>query len=224
MAMRAARLIALGVVFAFAASSARASELTFVGVSMQELNCIFDASCQPGTTDSISLIPLAGVSGRAAVHTRTIPGGDMSRGAGKVAFLYRVNLTAALGTRCVSALKLPFGTIEKMPYAERGPYADLFVVTSGSLGSIGLSAAERTGNTIVVTFSKPVCAGARPGEGESSLFFGLSAAEAPKQVWAEVDVAGASSTGVQVRAAPAAEEPKPQSQSSERSGRKKRRR
>lgn len=223
MAMRGARLFALAVGFAFAAASARASELTFVSISMQELNCMFDATCQPGTTDSVSLIPLAGVNGRAAVHTRTIPGGDMSRGAGKVAYLYRVNLTAALGNRCVSALKLPFGAIEKMPYMDRGPYVDLFVITSGSLGSIGLSAAERSGNNVVVTFSKPVCAGARPGEGESSLFFGLSAAEAPKQVWAEVDVAGASSTGVQVRAAAAAEEPKRQSQSSERSGRKKRR-
>jgi hypothetical protein len=221
--MRAARLFALAVGFAFAAVSARAGELTFVSISMQELNWMFDASCGPGTTDSVALIPLAGVNGRAAVHTRTIPGGDLSRGAGKVAFLYRVNLTAALGGRCVNALKLPFGTIEKMPYTERGPYADLFVVTSGSLGSIGLSGAERSGNNVVVTFSKPICAGARPGEGESSLFFGLSAAEAPKQAWAEVDVAGASSTGVQVRSAPAAEEPKPQSQSSERHGRKKRR-
>jgi hypothetical protein len=221
--MRAALWFSLGVTIVFAAPPAHANELTFVSISAQEINCIFDTSCQPSTTDSVSLIPLAGVTGRAAAHTRTIPGGDMSRGAGKVAYLYRVNLTAALGNRCISALKIPFGAIEKMPYTERGPYADLFVVVSGSLGSIGLSAAERNGNLISVTFSKPVCAGVRPGEGESSLFFGLSAAEAPKLVWAEVDVASASSTGVQVRAAPAAEEPKPQSQSSERRGRKKRR-
>lgn len=221
--MRAALNFAFGVAAAFTAlPCAHAAELTIVSIGTQELNCVFDTSCVPSTTDTVSALPITGVTGRSTVHTRTIAAGDMSRAAGKVAYLYRVNLTGALGSRCVSAFKLPFGAIEKMPYAERGPYVDLFVVVSGSLGTIGLSSAEKTGNAVVFKFSKPVCAGARPGDGESSLFFGLSAAEAPKQVWAEVEVLDGSSTGVQVRAAPAAEEPKPRSQSSERRGRKKR--
>lgn len=222
--MRAARSVALGFAATLAAlSHAGADELSIASISAQDLNCIFDTSCHPSAMDSVSALPIAGVTGRSTVHTRTIPAGDMSRAAGKVAYLYRVNLTGALGGRCVSTFRLPFGAVEKMPYSERGPYVDAFVVVSGSLGTIGLSSADKTGNIVTFRFSKPVCAGTRPGEGESSLFFGLSAAQAPQQIWAQVDVSGTSLVGVQVRSTPVAEEPKRRSQSSERRVRKKRR-
>ncbi len=124
--------------------------------------------------DTVATIPI-GISGRAALQTRTFTGGAGSSAAGKTGYQYRVNLTGAVGSRCVSALKLPFGTIVKLPYIPGSPYAD------------------KTGDTIIFTFSKPVCAGASPGNGESSLFFGLTADEPPKSAVANVDVTGAAS-------------------------------
>ena len=64
------------------------------------------------------------------------------------------------------------------------------MITSGGLGSIGVASADKTGNVITFTFSKPVCAGASAGKGDTSYFFGLTGATAPKAVTARMQVTG----------------------------------
>ena len=180
-----------------------------ISIGAPALNCVYDTACGFSVTDTVATIPIAGVSGRVVVQTRTFTGAQGSPAAAKTGFEYRVNLTGAVGSRCVSALKLPFATISKIPYIPDGPYADIFVVASGDLGTIGLASADKSGDTVTFTFSKPVCAGASPGQGESSLFFGLTSSEPPKPALAQVDVPGAESASVAVRAAVVqAEEPK----------------
>jgi hypothetical protein len=201
-------------VILIALPSAQGASLSVVSVAAPGINCIYDPSCRVMATDTVAGIPMAGISGRAVLQTRTFAAAADAPGAGKFGYEYRVNLTGAVGHACVTALKLPFGAIEKLPYNQGGPYGDIYVITSGGLGTIGFAGVEKAGDTIVFTFSKPVCAGAKPGEGESSLFFGLSSSSPPKPVTAQIDVRGAENVSVPARAAPAAEEPKPRSRSS----------
>lgn len=209
--MRAPRFLALSAVALCAAwPAAQAEPLSITNIGAPAVNCVYDADCGFAVNDTVATIQIAGISGRAVVQTRTFSGGTGSPAAAKTGYEYRVNLTGAVGSRCVSALKLPFGSIVKLPYIPDGPYADIYVVASGDLGTIGLAAADKTGNTITVTFSKPVCPGTSPGKGESSLFFGLTSSEPPKPATAQVDITGESSASVPVRAAAVqAEESKP---------------
>lgn len=208
--MGAPRLRALSAVALFAAlPAAQAEPLSVINVGASALSCIYDDACGFMVNDTVATIPIAGLSGRAVVQTRTFTGGAGSPAAGKTGYQYRVNLSGAVGGGCVRALTLPFGPIVKLPYIPNGPYVDIYVVASGDLGTIGLAAADKSGNTITLTFSRPVCAGARPGKGESSLFFGLTSSEPPKPATALVDTPDAGTASVPVRAPAAqAEAPK----------------
>jgi hypothetical protein len=90
----------------------------------------------------------------------------------------------------VSTLKLDFGPLTKLAYVKGATPSDVYVITSGGLGSIGVASADKTGNVITFTFSKPVCAGASAGKGDTSYFFGLTGATAPKAVTAQMQVTG----------------------------------
>jgi hypothetical protein len=57
--------------------------------------------------------------------------------------------------------------VVKLPYGPNGA-SDIFVVTSGGLGSVGIGSADQAGGTITLTFASPVCPGA------TSYFFGLA--------------------------------------------------
>lgn len=201
----------------------RSEPLSIVNIGAAALNCVYDTACGFVVADTAAPIPILGLAGRVVLQTRTFTGGAGSPAAVKTGYAYRVNLTGAVGSRCVSALKLPFAAISKIPYIPDRPYADVFVVANGDLGMIGLAAADRTGETVTFTFSKPVCAGASAGEGESSLFFGLTSSEPPRPAVAQVEVAGAASASVAVRAAVAqVEEPKPKPEEKSKSKRRSR--
>lgn len=208
--MGAPRFLALTAATLFVASPATQAEpLSVISVGAAAVNCVYDAACGFMVNDMVATIPIAGISGRTVLQTRSFTGGAGSPAQGKTGYQYRVNLTGAVGGRCVSTVKLLFGSIVKLPYIPDGPYVDIYVVASGDLGTIGLAAADKSGNIITLTFSKPVCAGGSPGKGESSLFFGLTSSEPPKPATAQVDITGETSASVPVRApAVQAEEPK----------------
>src|SRR5947209_16244258 len=52
---------------------------------------------------------------------------------------------------CLLGLVLNFGPVAKLPY-KAGPLADVFVVTTGGLGTIGIKSAEKTGDIIEFEF------------------------------------------------------------------------
>jgi hypothetical protein len=188
---------------------------------------MYDPNCAGTSADSSAPVSIDGIGGRALLHTRIFTGEFGSPATGLSGYAYRVNMSGAYGgrkTACVSALRLTFGPTVKLPYVSGGPYVDVFVVTTGGLGSIGLASAERDGNAIVFTFSHPVCAGADRGQGQSSFYFGLTSTQAPKAHSAELQIQGMGLVSAALRAAPVAEAPKPQLQSSARRVPKKKRR
>jgi hypothetical protein len=65
-----------------------------------------------------------------------------------------------------------FGPVASLPYAQPGTH-EVFVITTGGLGSVGLKSAEKDGDVITFTFDNYLCAG------KTSFLFGLAAATAP---------------------------------------------
>jgi hypothetical protein len=187
------------VILALSAMSATActTPLSVVQVAAPNVNCVFDPSCRLTVTDTVAnLPPVPGYTGTAVLQSRTAsvaPAGVP--GAGTIPYIYRVDLTGAAPASdqmCVSSLAVNFGPIVQLPYSGPGlPKADVFVVTTGGLGSIGLRSAEKTGNKVTFRFSlasfpspgepfPPVCAG------QTSFFFGLASTSAPIPTTAQV--------------------------------------
>ena len=169
--------------FLAAADSANATPLSIIDTSAPSDNCVFNVSCKVVVSDSVGTFTMAGNQGDGRLQSRTYPGTAPAPAAGDMAYVYRVDLTSMQGltaVNCVTKLAIDFGPVVELPYSGK-PDHDVFVTTSGGLGSVGLSAADQIGTVITFVFSKPVCAG------ETSYFFGLaSRATTPKAGAAEL--------------------------------------
>lgn len=196
--------IVLAVVFTFCAQSAQAAPLNIVNVSAPPINCLFDASCTLVVNDTTAPITLAG-SGTGFLQSRTFRGVTGAPAAGLWAYLYRVDMRNAVGITniaCVNSVTMDFGPlVSTLDFNSDGAASDqVFVVTGGGLGTIGLSAADKVGNQITFTFSSPVCAGGNPGGGQSSFFWGLVSARQPRFITASITQTSAPAISVQARA------------------------
>jgi hypothetical protein len=184
-------------------SAVQASALTVVNVSAPAVNCVFNPACTITVSDSSGNIPVPGAAGSALLQSRTFTGVAGSPGAGKRGYLYRVDLRYAYGILdipCVTGLKLAFGPVTALQYNGVGPLDQVYVVTGGGIGSVGLASATQAGNTITFTFASPVCAGGNPGGGQSTYFFGLASTKIPKAITAQVKVLGGAWVNVAARA------------------------
>ena len=162
-----------------AASGAHAVPLSVVDVAAPAINCVFNATpipnvpppaCQVVVNDSIGVFTPPGDIGVARLQSRTYPGTAPAPAAGDMAYVYRVDLTAVKGVtaaNCVTKLALKFGPVVKLQYGPSGD-SDIFVVTTGGLGSVKIASADEVGGTITFTFASPVC------PGDTSYFFGLA--------------------------------------------------
>ncbi|HEY4940927.1 MAG TPA: hypothetical protein VII56_05825 [Rhizomicrobium sp.] len=194
--MKHLRLFSLAFLGGLLASAqpAAAQPLSFTNVAAPAINCVFskpvNKKCTVTVTDSIGTIPIPpGVTGVVRLQTRTFSGAAGTPGAGKTAYLYRVDLTQAVSqseSPCVTDLAVDFGPVAKLPYTGNATLYDIFVITGGAIGSVGLFSAEQTGNSVDVVFNQPVCAGASPGTGRSSYFIGIASATPPHAVTAHV--------------------------------------
>lgn len=170
-----------------------AAPLSVVNVGFPAINCVFSTSCSVGVTDSSGTIPLGGISGTALLQSRTFVGGVGSPAAGLNGYMYRVNLTSAVGIvniPCITSLRVSFGPVVSLQYNGIGPLDQVFVATSGGIGTIGLASADLTANNVTFTFSSPVCAGGSPGTGDTTFFFGLTSTAAPKAITAQAFALG----------------------------------
>jgi hypothetical protein len=150
--------------------SANAAALSIVNVGAPAINCVFNTSCTVTVSDSIGNFTPPGDAGNARLQSRTYPGLAPAPAAGDMAYVYRVDMTQVQGVtavNCVTRLRVIFGPDVKLPYSPSGN-SDIFVVTAGGLGSVGLSSATLTGNLITFIFSSPVC------PGQTSYFFGIA--------------------------------------------------
>jgi hypothetical protein len=99
--------------------------------------------------------------------------------AGLTGYEYRLSLTEASGdTDCLGGLVVNFGPLKRLPY-KNNQLADVFVITTGGLGTISIKSATRFGDVIEFDFTKPLCLAGGASIANTSYFFGLAAAAAP---------------------------------------------
>ncbi|HEX4303709.1 MAG TPA: hypothetical protein VHZ78_13010 [Rhizomicrobium sp.] len=156
---------------AFAAVPLSAQALTVVNVGAPAVNCVYNATCVVTVTDSVGNFTPPGDSGIGRLQSRTYDGVAPAPAAGKKAYVYRVDMTSVSGataSTCVTKVALLFGPVTAEPYPP-GALKDVYVVTSGGLGSVGIASADQTGGMITFTFGgSGVC------PGQTGYFFGLT--------------------------------------------------
>jgi hypothetical protein len=176
-------LLLITIVF-LTVTAAQAESLRIVQVAAPDINCVFDPKCTFIADSSTAEISVP-VSGMAILHTRTIRGVKGAPAAGLYAYIYRVDLRKADGIvndPCVISLTLNFGNVvQTLDFDGDGKKGDeVFVITRGGVGSVGLASATRTGSRITFNFADNVCAGGGASDGDSTFFFGLAARNAPR--------------------------------------------
>lgn len=183
--------VVLWIVAAVATSPAlSAVALDLATVSFPDVNCVFDTDCTITVQDTSDRFALPATSGDAFLQSRTWPIGEPgTAGGGLTAYLYRLDLRQLAGLTalpCVTRLALEFGPVSPLDYDGDAATEHVFVGTSGGLGSVGPSSAEKNGSQITFHFQPPVCAGSSPGAGQSSYFFGLASTRPPRDVTATI--------------------------------------
>jgi len=156
-----------------ASANAQAAFLTVVNVVAPDINCVFEATCRVVVNDSIGDLSFTPLGNGARLQTRTFKSAIGSPAAGKIAYLYRVDLTHADGfTDCLAGLVLDFGPVPKLPFS-KNLLSHVYVITKGGIGMVGVKSAEQVGDIIQFNFTSYLCSG------QSSFFFGLAAAKSP---------------------------------------------
>ena len=171
--------------------AAHAQVLTVVEVGAPAVNCVFQTDCKIPVTDSTGNIPFPSIgAGTAWLQSRTFAGEAGAPGAGTTGYEYRISMTQASGTSdCVVSFVLNFGPHKPLPY-KGGTLADVYVVTTGGLGTIKLAKAERFGDAIEFTLSKALCVDGPASIANTTYFIGLAATAAPMHVNAGIAATG----------------------------------
>jgi hypothetical protein len=167
--------------------AAQAELLKVVEVNAPKVNCVFQTDCNLPVTDTSSNIslPFLAAPGTAWVQSRTFAGEAGAPGAGTTGYEYRLSMTEASGAGCILGFNLNFGPHKQLPYANNA-LADVYIITTGGLGTIGLKSAERIGDMIAFTLASPLCADGPPDVKKTTFFFGLAAPAAPMHVGGSV--------------------------------------
>ncbi len=172
-------------------AAAQAQLLKIVEVGAPAINCVFQTDCRIPVTDSSGNILFPSLDpGTAWLQSRTFAGEAGAPGAGTTGYQYRISLTQASGnSECIIGFNLNFGPHKQLPY-KNNQLADVYVVTSGGLGTIGLKSAEKFGDVIVFELTAPLCAAGPPDVKRTTYFIGLAAEAAPMHVNAMIVATG----------------------------------
>lgn len=166
--------------------AANAAPLKIVNVAAPAINCVFSKSCSVRVKDSKEDVPLS-AGGEGVLRTRTFKGASGSPAAGLFAYEYRLDLTDAVGTKpsCIDWISLTFGpVVSTLDFGETARPDQVFVITSGGTGTIGLASAVQTRDTIRFKFTSPVCGGTSAAKGSSTYFWGLVSNSDPENITA----------------------------------------
>ncbi len=178
--------------------------LAVVDVRAPDVWCVFDTDCRVTVQDEVDEFVVGPSTGRAFLQSRLLPRGQQGTPAeGLYAYLYRLDLTDLVGITaipCIREMKIDFGPIARRDYNDDGIQDDVFVVTAGGLGSVGLSSASQDNRIVTFTFQQGLCAGSSPGRGLSSFFFGMSSAKPSRSVSVQLKDTLGGTTTVQARA------------------------
>jgi hypothetical protein len=160
--------------------------LNVVNTSAPSINCVFSTTCSIVVNDMGSNLPNGG-----RIQSRIFQGQPGSPMAGKWVYEYRVNMANAVGFTYVPYVDgmyiVGWGPVLAYDYNFDSIYTDqVFVVTAGGIGTVGLSSVNVFWGATFFNLSSPVYGGSFPGDGESSYFFGLVSNYAPTVKTAQV--------------------------------------
>lgn len=181
--------------------AANAMPLKLVNVAAPAINCVFSASCSVRVRDTIEDFQLSG-GGKGILQTRTFTGASGSPADGLFVYQYRLDLTEAVGAKrsCVDWISLSFGAVvSNLNFGGDDRPDQVFVITSGGTGSIGLASAIQNRGTIRFGFATPVCGGTSTGKGSSTYFWGLVSKEPPENITAVLRETGRATHVVKAR-------------------------
>lgn len=195
------KTILLTSVFCLAPLAAKAAPLKIVNVAAPAINCVFSTSCSVRVKDTKDDFVLS-TGGKGILRTRTFKGADGSAAEGLFAYEYRLDLTDAVGSKpsCIDWISLSFGPVVKnLNFGGDARPDQVFVITSGGTGSIGLDSASQTRDTIRFSFKSPVCSGTSAVKGASTYFWGLVSTSDPENITALIHETGGATRVVKTR-------------------------
>jgi len=164
---------------------AQAIALRVVNVNAPAVNFVFNHTGTVTVTDKTSPILVSGF-----VQSRIYRSEATSPARGQYVYEYRVDLTNVVGIlapQWVSDLSLDFGPAATLDYNRDGRAVEqVFVVTSGGLGVVGIGSATQVAGSTRFNFARQIFSGASPGRGESSYFFGLVSPYPPRVINGQV--------------------------------------
>ena len=154
--------------------AAQAQLLKVVEVGAPAINCVFQTDCNIPVSDTTGNILFPTLDpGTAWLQSRTFAGEAGAPGVGTTGYQYRISLTQASGnSECIKGFNLNFGPHKQLPY-KNNQLADVYVVTSGGLGTIGVKSAEKFGDVILFELSAPLWQKARPTSSARPISSGL---------------------------------------------------
>lgn len=197
-------LLALLVLLAITADTF-ATPLHVVTVGAPKINCVFNTSCKVVVADTTAPIPIA-ITGDNFLQSRTFDGSTGAPASGYHAYEYRVDLSRATSSvsppPCIRTLTVKTGPIASFDFNADGVATDqVYVVTQGGLGSIGIASADQdAASNITFTFTSPVCPASAAAGGQTSYFFGYVSAQTPVNVTATITEAGGAAHPIAARA------------------------
>ena len=157
----------------FAPIVVAAAPLKVVNVSAPAINCVFNPTCTVTVNDTSDNVTLS-AGGTGFLQSRTYRGAAGSPAAGLFAYEYRLDLRNAVGAlniACINWMTISFGpVVGSLNYGGDAKPDQVFVVTGGGIGTIGIASAIQTGSNIRFNFTSPICEGGAPGKGDSSFF------------------------------------------------------
>lgn len=192
-----------GVIVVLLLSASAIGQLKVVQVGAPAINCIFDPTCRVTVSDTVATIPIT-ADGKGFLQSRTFTGSPGAPANGLYAYDFRIDLTntRTFWRTCIRSLTIAFGpAVHIFDYNGDGSPDQVYVVTQGGIGTIGLSSASQDpqGN-ISFTFSSPVCSGFFFGRGASTYFFGLTSTQPPQAITATVTGTAGGRYNIAVRA------------------------
>ncbi len=194
--------LSLALLLCFTPFVVDAVPLKVVNVSAPAINCVFNAPCTVTVNDTSDNVTLS-AGGTGFLQSRTYKGLPGAPAAGLYAYEYRLDLRNAVGAlniACIDWMTISFGlVVGTLNYGGDAKPDQVFVVTGGGIGTIGIASAIQTGSNIKFKFTSPVCEGGAPGKGDSSFFWGLVSKSPPKFVTATLHETGGATHVVKAR-------------------------
>lgn len=184
--------LSLGAGLALAVAGAgSAAPLRVVEVDGSTVTCVFNATCLVTVTDTTGIYPpKPGYSGKPKLISRTFVGAPGSQAEGLTAYLYRVDFTRAhaeTDVNCAENIKVKMPGLTRLKY-DGETRADVFVISTGGVGDVGISSADKVGSTVTLTFTSEVCPVGGFTGNLSSFYIGMASTFAPAADHARSDL------------------------------------